>query len=40
LKYWCKELNCTEGELTDAVAAVSDHVGEVRDVLATRRSSP
>ena len=35
LRYWCKELNCTEGELTEAVAKVGEHVAAVRQVLAS-----
>ena len=31
--YWCKELNCTELELTAAVARVGEHVAEVRQAL-------
>ena len=40
VKYWCKQLKCTEAELTDAIAAVGDHVAEVRQVLASRRPGP
>ncbi len=35
LQYWCKELKCTEGELTGAVAKAGEHVAEVRRVLAS-----
>ncbi len=35
--YWCRELGCSEAELAAAVAAVGDHVAEVRAHLATRR---
>jgi len=31
--YWCKELNCTEDELAQAVAKVGEHVAEVRQLL-------
>jgi hypothetical protein len=32
--YWCGELHCTEAQLTAAVAAVGEHVTEVRRHLA------
>ena len=35
VKYWCKELKCTEDELAKAVAAVGEHVAEVRQFLAS-----
>lgn len=35
VKYWCKELQCTEGELTLAVEKVGEHVAEIRQMLAT-----
>jgi hypothetical protein len=34
LQYWCKELKCTQGELTAAIASVGEHVTEVREFLA------
>lgn len=37
LQYWCKELACTEAELTEATAKVGEHVTAVRDHLAARR---
>ena len=36
LQYWCKELNCTEDELMNAVGRVGEHVAEVRQILASR----
>jgi len=33
LRYWCRELKCTEIELTEAIARVGEHVAEVREVL-------
>lgn len=35
LQYWCKELRCAEGELTEAIARVGNHVTEVREFLAS-----
>lgn len=35
LQYWCKELECTERELTKAVASAGEHVTAVRQVLAS-----
>ncbi len=37
LPYWCKELACTEAELTEAISEVGEHVTAVRDRLAARR---
>lgn len=37
LQYWCKELDCTEAELKEAVAKVGEHVTVVRRQLASRR---
>lgn len=37
LRYWCKELACTETELTEALSKVGDHVTAVREHLAARR---
>lgn len=34
LSYWCTELHCTEAQLKAAVAAVGEHVTEVRQQLA------
>ncbi|MEP6875617.1 MAG: DUF3606 domain-containing protein [Burkholderiales bacterium] len=36
LRYWCRELHCTEAELTHAVSKVGEHVTEVREQLASR----
>lgn len=36
LKYWCKDLECTEQELRDALVKVGNHVAEVRELLASR----
>ena len=35
VKYWCKELKCTEDQLAEAVAKVGEHVAEVRQFLAS-----
>ena len=32
--YWCSDLHCTEAQLKAAVAAVGEHVTEVRQHLA------
>lgn len=37
LQYWCKELACTEAELTEAISKVGEHVTAVREHLAARR---
>jgi hypothetical protein len=37
VNYWCRELGCTEAELRDAVAAVGEHVAEVRERLEAHR---
>ena len=37
LHYWCKELACTEAELTEAISEVGQHVTAVREHLAARR---
>ncbi len=34
LAYWCRELGCTEARLREALAAVGEHVAEVRAWLA------
>lgn len=34
-RYWCKELECTEDDLANAVAKVGEHVAEVRQFLAS-----
>jgi len=30
LRYWCKEFQCTETELLDAISKVGNHVAAVR----------
>ncbi len=35
LSYWCRQLGCSESALRAAVAAVGEHVAEVRERLAT-----
>ncbi len=35
LKYWCKELRCTEAKLRDAISKVGNHVAAVREHLAS-----
>jgi hypothetical protein len=37
--YWCGELHCTEAQLEAAVAAVGEHVTEVRQHLAEAAQS-
>ena len=37
LQYWCKELACTDTELTEAISEVGEHVTAVREYLAARR---
>ena len=36
LQYWSRELQCTDAELTEALAKVGDHVTALREYLATR----
>lgn len=36
-RWWCLQLNCTEGELDEAIDAAGEHVTEVREQLARRR---
>ena len=36
LQYWCKELRCTQGELTEAMSTVGEHITAVREYLAKR----
>ncbi len=33
MRYWCKELHCSEAQLEDAVAQVGEHVAAVRQLL-------
>lgn len=35
LQYWCRELQCSEEDLTRAVAEVGSHVTAVREYLAS-----
>ena len=35
-QYWARELQCTDEELTQAVAQVGVHVAALRDLLARR----
>lgn len=37
LAYWCREFGCTEARLREALAAVGEHVAEVRAWLAQTR---
>jgi hypothetical protein len=37
LRYWCRELHCTEAELKDAVFKVGEHITAVREQLAARK---
>ena len=37
LKYWCRQLNCSEAQLREAIAKVGAHVTAVRDQLAAAR---
>lgn len=39
LAYWCGELRCTEAQLKAAVAAVGEHVTEVRQHLSIAQST-
>jgi Protein of unknown function (DUF3606) len=39
LRYWCRELGCSEEELQSAVAEVGEHVTEVREHLSSSRTS-
>ena len=38
LRYWCKELGCTESELAVAIGEVGEHVAEIRELLAKHRA--
>jgi hypothetical protein len=33
VRYWCKELKCTEAQLNEAVSRVGEHVAAVRERL-------
>ena len=37
LRYWCRELHCTEAELKDALSKVGEHITAVREQLAARQ---
>lgn len=37
VRYWCRELHCTEVELESAIDQVGEHVTEVREVLSQTR---
>ena len=37
LQYWCRELDCTEAALKDAVFKVGEHVTAVRAELESRQ---
>jgi hypothetical protein len=37
LRYWCRELHCTEAELMDAMTKVGEHITAVREQLAARK---
>ena len=37
LRYWCRQLDCTETALKDAVAQVGEHVTVVRERLHSHR---
>ena len=37
LEYWCKELHCTQAELTEAMSSVGEHITAVREYLAKQR---
>jgi hypothetical protein len=37
LRYWCRELHCTEIELMQAVSEVGEHVAALREHLAPSR---
>jgi len=39
VRYWCRELGCTEQELEDAVAKGTDHIAAVRAQLEERRGT-
>ena len=36
LAYWCRELNCTEAELAQAVAKAGEHIAAIREYLESR----
>lgn len=36
LRYWCRELGCTEAQLLAAIGAVGEHVSAIRAHLAER----
>lgn len=36
LRYWCRELHCSQADLRRAIARVGEHVAEVRAALARK----
>ena len=34
LEYWCKELHCTQAQLSEAMSKVGEHITAVREYLA------
>jgi hypothetical protein len=38
VRYWCRELHCSERELMEAVNEVGEHVAEVRQALHGKRT--
>jgi len=37
LRYWCRQLDCNEAQLREALARAGDHVTAVREQLAALR---
>lgn len=37
VRWWCRELDCTEDELRAAIAKVGEHVAEIRPEIAAMR---
>ncbi len=40
LRYWCRELGCTEAQLLAAIGAVGEHVSAIRAHLAAGAARP
>lgn len=40
LRYWCRELGCTEAQLLAAIGAVGEHVSAIRAHLAAGGARP
>ncbi len=40
VRWWCRELGCSEDELRQAIAEVGEHVAEIRPRLAAMRRRP